>query len=909
MGLFRLLHRSALFAYPRAFRHEFGPELERVFSDRLSAARERGRWRMAGLAVFQTADALLSGLAERARAIAVWWAWPRQASTTSPVRKGTMSWQSLSADIRLALRQFRRAPLFAALTVASLALGIGANSAIFGVLHAVLLRPLPYAAPDRLVSVWSDNSKQSEPNNPVSPANFEAFRQAPALDVVEAMYSFLVPARVRIGTEPEVVQAATLTPGMFKLLGREALIGRAFQPGDPDGQMVISYRYWQRRFGADSGVVGRTVTVSGYAAPVTILGVMPDDFLFPYRSMLGPSGFVQSEHADVWLQLYGNRDGRYLDAAGQPNRNIHYLSLVARLASGATIETARAQLAAIATKREAEFTDTNGGWRITARPLHEQAVGSMRPALVTLAAGVGIVLLITCINIANVLLARATGRQRDLAIRSALGASGGRLIQQALVDSLLLAIAGGALGVGLMIVGVQAILAVAPATLTRIAEVSPSLTVALFAGVVSILTGLAVGAVPALSAARTNAQDALRETHRATASPVRRRLRAGLIVAEVAMAMALTVGAGLLLRSFVAVLGVQPGFRPDNLLTLQMSVPGRVQPGPARLAFYDDLEARIKSLPGVTHVGGTTRLPLGSTNVSTYVEVEGRGTPRAEWPEVELRRAVFDFFGAMNIPLVEGRTFTADDGPAAPLVLVVNTAFASRIFPGESALGRRVRFGGSQDGPWSTIVGVVGSVKHASLEETPKPELYIWYRQGPPVSPFLAIRTSGDPSAMATSVREVIRAAGADPPTEVRTMAEIRSASLGQRRFVLLLVGLFGVLALTLAVVGVYGVITLVATERTTEVGIRLALGSTPTQVLQLVVGHALKLALIGIAVGAGLALAVSPALASQLFGVGGADPMTYIGVALALVLISTLAALMPARRAMRIDPAATLRT
>jgi hypothetical protein len=280
VSLFRLLHRCALIAYPRAFRQEFGPELERVFSDRLSAALDRGWLRMAALAAFQTADALLSGLAERARAIGVWWAWPRHGRATSlggpqggppGLRKGTMSWASLSADVRLALRQFRRAPLFAALTVASLALGIGANSAIFGVLHAVLLRPLPYAAPDRLVSVWSDNSKQSEPNNPVSPANFEAFRQAPAFDGIEAMYSFLVPARLRIGTDPEVVQAATLTPGMFKLLGRDALVGRVFHAGDPDGQMVLSHRYWQRRFGGDSAVVGRTVTVSGYVTPVTIL--------------------------------------------------------------------------------------------------------------------------------------------------------------------------------------------------------------------------------------------------------------------------------------------------------------------------------------------------------------------------------------------------------------------------------------------------------------------------------------------------------------------------------------------------------------------------------------------------------------------------------------------------------------
>jgi predicted permease len=433
--------------------------------------------------------------------------------------------------------------------------------------------------------------------------------------------------------------------------------------------------------------------------------------------------------------------------------------------------------------------------------------------------------------------------------------------------------------------------------------------VALFAVVLSAHTGIAVGLLPALQAGRPRMTDALADNPRTTTSRSAR-LRSGLIVSEVALAMALTVGAGLLLRSFVAVLGVDEGFNSHGLLTLQITVPPRYGDAASRVVFYDDLEARLRALPGVTRVGGTTRLPLGSTNVSTMVEVEGRSVPRTEFPEVELRRGVSDYFGAMGMPLVAGRAFGPEDSLETLSLTsvgsaVVNTAFVARVFPGEEALGRKIRMG---TGSWLAIVGVVGSIRHGSLEETPRPELYISYRQGPPVSPYLVIRTSSDASALAPLVRETLRQLGVSPPAEVRTMSQIRSASVGPRRFVLLLVTLFGGVALALAAVGVYGVVALAVGERTTEVGLRLALGARPSQILGLVFGQAMRLAGLGIAAGVALAALATPLVASQLFGVTVADPLTYAGVAAMLALAAAAAAIVPARRALRIDPAITLR-
>jgi putative ABC transport system permease protein len=475
-----------------------------------------------------------------------------------------------------------------------------------------------------------------------------------------------------------------------------------------------------------------------------------------------------------------------------------------------------------------------------------------------------------------------------------------------LVESVMLSLAGGAAGLAIMVLATRAILAAAPSNLPRLGEVSPGAPVVLFALVLSLITGIIVGLLPALTAANSRAQDSLRDGTRATASVTRRKARSALIVAEVGLAMVLTVCGGLLLRSFVSVLHVDPGFNPEQLLTMQIAVPPRYTSHEARLGFYDDLETRLKALPGVVAVGGTTRLPLGSTNVTTMLEVEGRAVPRAELPEIEMRRALFDYFRAMSIPVIRGRTFTREDNSQAQSVAVINTALAQRVFPGEDPVGRRVRFSGDQS--WMTIIGVIGSVKHGSLEEVPRPELYITYRQGSPVGPYLVVRATGDASALATSVRQAIRELGADPPRDVSSMEAIRSNSVAARRFVLLLVGTFGVLALVLAALGVFGVITLIAAERTTEVGIRMALGAAPSQVLTLVLGQALRLTFAGVIIGAVAAIVLAPVMKAQLFGVAAVDPLTYVGVALALLLTALLAALIPARRAMSVDPVQALR-
>ena len=433
--------------------------------------------------------------------------------------------------------------------------------------------PLPslYAAPDRLVAIWSNNTRQGDPANAVSAANFEAFKTADAFSRVEAMFAFLTSATIVANGASDYVQMATITPGMFDLLGRPALLGTVFRAGETTPRVVLSYGYWQRRFGGDPDVVGQTLTFPG-TPPVAIAGVMPADFVFPYRSMLGPSGFTQALEPDLWSPLVPTPGSPYLDAAGQPARTPHYLALVGRLKDGVSLERARADLSAIAARRALAFPDTNRGWEVTVRPLHEQTVGAIRPALLILLGGVGVVLLITCVNVAHVMLARASARRQEFAVRSALGAGGSRLTQQTLVESLVVATGGGVLGLGLTLAGMRVLVALAPANLPRIREVSLDLPVALVGLALSLGTGALVGLLPALSAARSPALDALRENRRdPRLRPGRRQLRSALIVLEVSLAMTLAVGAGLLLRSFVAVLGVDPGFRAAGVLTMQSS--------------------------------------------------------------------------------------------------------------------------------------------------------------------------------------------------------------------------------------------------------------------------------------------------------------------------------------------------
>ena len=816
-------------------------------------------------------------------------------------------WQSVAMDARYACRLLARNPVFTMLALAALTLGIGANAAIFTIVHGVLLKPLPYSDPDRLVMVWSTNSLERRDRDTVAARDFVDFRGAASFSALHATYGFLVPAALTTRGGAEQMVVGVVTPGTFEMLGRSPVLGRGFTEGETSSAVMISHAFWQSRLAGDPNVIGHVLNIQHQ--PRTVVGVMPPDFVFPYRTMLGPSGFTRAYDVNGWLPLAFTEQDTRATGLATLTRAARFLAVVGRLKPGVTIEQAQAETAGIARHLADAHPDTNRVVGANVVPVHEQTIGSARPALLLLLGGVGFLLLMACVNLANLLLARSTARQREMAIRAALGAGRRRLIRQTLVEAIILALAGGLLAVVFMRVGVGGLVALAPPELPRIGEIAPNLTVVAFTFVLSLLTGTIIGLAPAIAVSRTEVQSSLKESGRGTtAGRSQRRLRAALVVAEVALAVVLTTGAGLLLRSFVAVLTVDPGFRPENLLTLQITVPPRYQSADHRRAFYADLFGRLEALPGVQSVGGTTRLPLGSTNVSTKIVVEGRSVPAAELPEAEFRRAIHDYFPAMGIRVLEGRAFTDEDGPSAPSVAVVNETMARQMFAGESPIGRRVQFG-TTGGPWTTIVGVIGDVRHRGLEAPPSPEVYINYRQNPPVNPFLVLRAAGNPSSLIPAVRAQLRAVDKDIAAyDVRPMSQVRSESVSQRRFILLLVGAFGVLALVMAAVGVFGVMELIVSERTPELGIRLALGAQPSRVLRAIVLQGLSLAAIGVAVGLAASALLRPIIDTQLYGVGLLDAPTIVGVPAVLFTAAALACYLPARRAMRIDPVEALR-
>jgi putative ABC transport system permease protein len=883
------LFALGLLAYPRAFRRRFGAEMRDDFR------RHRG---------LPLAMLVRNGVAERWAGIVRWSFFPNSTPHLyEPSGRYAMFWDSVRADVRFAIRQALQAPLYTGLAVAALALGIGANSAIFTVVQSILLKPLPYQDPGQMVMVWSHNTKEQKPENPISPANFIDLRdQSRDIVALQGYFSFVMNTPLVVDGPPEMIVTSFVSPGLFGLLGRQPLLGRALAESDGAGTLVLSHGYWQRRFGGDPNVIGRTLSIDNQ--PATIVGVMPPDFVFPYRGMVGPTGFTRTMAVDAWGTMLMTGP-RMVDQSGQLIRNVHYLAAVGRLTPGTSVEQARAGMAAIASRLEQAYPDTNAGWTTTVTPLHEQVVGEVRPALLVLLAGVGVILLMACVNVANLVLARSVSRQKELAVRAALGANRRRLAQQALTESLILAIAGGLVGLVVVRWGVQGLIALAPANLPRLQDVAPDWTVLLITLAVAIVTGTFVGLVPAIAAGRADVRPALQDASRgAIGSRSRHRMRTALVVTELALAVVLTVGAGLLLRSFNSVMALDPGFRPDHLLTMQMSMPARINTPEARRAYYAQLFERLGALPGVIAVGGTTRIPLGSTSVTTSVQVESRPLPPSELPEVEFRRAMHDYFLAMGIPIKRGRGFTAEDGPNAPPVVIVNEAMARRVFGTDDPIGQHVRMGPNPSGPWSTVIGVIGDIRHAGLEEAPAPEMYVNYLANPPVAPFIALRTSGDPAALADALRAEARSFDATLALyDIRTMEQIRSESVAERRFLLLLIGAFGVLALVLAAVGVYGVMALVVSERTQEMGVRLALGAAPAEVLRMVVRQAVVLAATGVAAGIAVATALTPLMASQLFGVPPIDPVTYLAVPLLLVVVATVAALVPGRRAMRIDP------
>ncbi|HWK11023.1 MAG TPA: ABC transporter permease [Vicinamibacterales bacterium] len=904
-----LVYRLIVAAHPQRFRRRFGSAMEQSFCDGYTGAARGGTAAAAWFVARACADAALNAVALRGLAIrdAIFWPDP----LGSHERKGTsdMWWQILANDARYAFRMFRRDPMFAALAVVALGLGIGANTAIFTLVDGVLLRPLPYADQDRLVMIWSSNEREHREHDVVSPLDFMDFKRASAFTSVEAAYSFVIAGTWTSSAAAEPITLTAVTPALFRTLGRAPARGRLFTDDDLQTGVLISYDFWQKRLGGDPAVVGRVLNIA--YQPATIVGVMPKDFVFPYRAMLGPSGFSRSLAVDVWVPLSFVDANAFNRSTGTAPlaRGVRMLSVVARLRDGVTPEQARAEVQGIARQLATAQPDTNRGIGADVVPVHEQAVGAARPALLLLLGGVGLVLLMACVNLANMLLARSTSRQKELAIRAALGAGRGRLMSQTFVESVLLGCMGGLLALLFLRSSLQAILALAPPELPRVGEVHANGTVLVFTAVLSIATGILIGFVPAVASSRADVNSGLKQSSRsATSGRAQRRIRGSLVVIEAALAVVLTVGAALLVRSFVSLLAVDPGFQVDRLLTMQLALPPKYNAVEPRRVMYAELKSRLENLPGVTGVGGTTRLPLGSTNVTSKIVVDGRSVAPSQWPEAEFRRSIFDYFSTMGIPVLRGRAFTAQDGPSAPPVCIINETMARQIFPGEDPLGKRIKFG-TTDGPWSTIVGVIGDIRHSALDRTPEPEVYVNYLSNPPVNPFIVIRTGGDPLALVAAVRAQLAAVDKDiASNDIRPMSEVLSNSVAERRFILLLASAFGVLALAMAAVGVYGVMALVVSERTAEMAIRLALGAEPSRVLAQVLRQGLALAVVGVAAGLAASAVMAPSLRSLLYGVRPVDPVTFGAVPALVIAVAMLACLGPAWRGMRVNPVTALR-
>jgi len=801
--------------------------------------------------------------------------------------------RSILQDLRYGLRTLLNNPGFTTVAVATLALGIGANTAIFSVVNAVLLRPLPYDAPDRLALVWHTNPNKDEgATDFLSYQSFLDFRRQTT--TFEEMAGVTPPWSLVLSGdgEPERVSAQFVSWSFFRLLGVEPLLGRTFlapedQPGRPLAA-VLSHRLWQRRFGSDPQALGRTITIDG--RPVTVLGVMPPGFFF-------------LEDVDLWTQLSGN------PIIGR-GRGVRVARVVARLGPAADLDQARGEMQTIARQLQQEYPDSNAGLGASAVPLHEHIVGNSRTALVILLGVVGFVLLIACSNVTNLLLARAESRGREIAVRTALGASRPRLLRQLLTESVLLAMLGGAGGLLLAAWAADLIRGLGPAGLPRADEVGIDPPVLAFTSILSLLTGLLLGLAPALHVTGAQVSERLKDGGRSTPAGARGALRNLLVISEVALALVLLAGAGLMIRSLARLLDVSPGFDASRLLTLQISLPDATYAQPARrTSFYEELFSRLEALPGVEASGGATRIPLRD-GVTTKLDIEGSAVATGAQPEVEFRRASARYFRAMGIPIVKGRALEEQDGPESRLVAVINETAARRFWPGADPIGARVRFFGSDPNlPWWTIVGVVGDVKHFGLDLAPRPEVYIHFGQGPPISPFIAVRASIDPTGLTAAVRDTIRAIDRDVVIyNIATMPELIRGSIVQRRSNTISLGLFAAIALTLAALGIYGVLSYSVRQRTHEIGVRMALGAAHRDVVNLVLRQGLALVLIGVLAGLLAALALTRLLSSMLYEVAATDPPTFIIVPVILILVALLATYLPARRATRVDPMIALR-
>ncbi|HXD34179.1 MAG TPA: ABC transporter permease [Pyrinomonadaceae bacterium] len=804
---------------------------------------------------------------------------------------------TLWQDVRYGARMLIKSPSFTIVAIIALALGIGANTAIFSVVNGVLLRPLPFHNPEQLMMLWETDSTRGQQRGSVSYPNFADWRdQNQAFERMAAVNTsdFTMTGR----GDSTRLQTAVVSADLFAILGATPMLGRTFvpdedKPGDGGRVVVLSQDLFNKRFNADPKVVGQSVTLNG--KQYTIVGVMPRSFQYP----------IQNDPIELWATTAGYREGKEPISS---QRGAHFLNVIGRLKAGVSKEQARAEMAAIGARLEQQYPDSNLRRSVYLEPALEALVGDIRPALLILLGAVGCVLLIACANVANLLLARAMTRHKEMAIRSALGASRLRVVRQLLTESILLSLIGGALGLVLAVWWSDLLIALGKEDIPRALQIGIDWRVLGFTLAVSMLTGIVFGLFPALHSSRTELTESLKEGGRGSTEGGRSRIRNFLVVTELAIAVVLLVGAGLLIQSLWRLRQVSPGFNPQNVLTFVVGIPEVKYPtGAKQSQFYSDLVKRLQVLPGVTTASAVIPLPLSGDRFGISFEIEGRPVAKGDEPSADIFVVDPNYFNTMGIQLLKGRDFTERDDKKGVPVVIVNQAFAKKHFPGEDVIGKHIKPGISTDdeeAPMREIIGVVADVKNRNLSTDFRPGYFITEAQLPFDQMTLIVRTSGDPHSLATAVqREVSQMDPEIPVYSIKTMEEYISATVATPRFNTTLLAIFAAVALILTIVGLYGVMSYSVAQRTNEIGIRMALGAQTRDVLKLIVSQGFKLVLLGLGLGLIGAFAATKVIESLLFGVTTKDPWTFGAVAVLLSLVALLACYLPARRASRVDP------
>jgi putative ABC transport system permease protein len=880
------VYGAVLFAYPRALRDRYGADMCRTFADRCAVSSNSAALVM--LLFRELADVAVTSVRRRT-------APGRCLTRLTPSSNRRDSMGSLTQDLRYACRMLYRQPAFTAVAVVTLALGIGATTAVFTVVNGVLLRPLPYRDPDSLVQLF--HGRNGRLTMTFSPPNY---RDITSQSGVFSEWAALTPSTSSLtgNADPVQIDGADVTGRFFSVLGVTPRLGRLLVDADVDGDapvVVLRESLWRRQFGARADIVGSTVRLSG--KPFTVVGVASSDVSIP-------SG------AEYWRPLAFTP--HQLD---DTQRGAQWVGAIARLESGVTLEQAQSAMANTAAQLARAYPLNNKDRIMTATRLQERIVRGIRPALLILLGAVTLVLLVACVNVANLLLARANNRTREVAVRAAVGAGRGRLIQQFLAESVVLGLAGGLAGLFVAYCATQGLVALGPSSIPRLQDVGIDWRVLAFTVAIATMTSVVFGLVPALASTGGTVARFISTAGRGSIGHGRTRVRKALVVCEMSLAVVLLVGAGLLIRSYQRISDVNPGFSPDHLLTFAVTLPeAKYATVAAAGQFMQEYVARIGARAGVEGAAGVYGLPLDNSFTASSSFRRKNEPDAADTPSAGMRIVTPDYFRTLKIPLRAGRIFEAHDDDVAPEVVVINEEAARRFWPGADPIGQQIRLGvrlapGVRSGQ-KTIVGIVANVKWSGLDAVPPPEVYLPYAQHPVDALTMVVRTTGDPHALVPVARADLASLDRElPMSAVRTMDEVVGRSIAERRFIMLLLASFAIVAVLLASIGVYGVLAYLVSQRTQEIGVRLAIGAAPDDVVRLFVREGATLALIGLAAGLAGAVGAGRALTSLLFGVTSTDPITYAGVAAALGLAALAASYLPARRAARVDPMTALRT